>query len=147
MELGQETEVAAAVEVAKEFPGNARVELLGLPHKVTTEVMEINKDAKELVFKVRTGADSPAGNHKNIFCRVTVTENDEPVVHARVGGTELRIDKPLPPKKDEPAPAPMPKPEPTAGKKPEKPPEKRLTRLEKLRLEAKERAEGSGTEK
>ena len=147
VELGQETEVAAAVEVAKEFPGNARVELLGLPHKVTTEVMEINKDAKELVFKVRTGADSPAGNHKNIFCRVTVTENDEPVVHARVGGTELRIDKPLPPKKDEPAPAPMPKPEPTAGKKPEKPPEKRLTRLEKLRLEAKERAEGSGTEK
>ncbi len=31
-----------------------------------------------------------------MFCQVTVTENNESIVHARVGDSELRIDKPLP---------------------------------------------------
>ncbi len=64
----------------------------------------------------------------------------EPVLH-NVGGTELRIDVPLPPKPMTAAAPPPPKPMPMAvvAKAPEKPPEKRLTRLEKLRLEQAER--------
>ena len=56
----------------------------------------------------------------------------------RVGASELRIDVPLPPKPNQPPPVvttPMPNPNPM----PAKPPEKRLTRLEKLRLEQEER--------
>lgn len=142
VEQGQETEVVAKLEIKREFPGKAKVELLGLPHKVTTEVAEIDKSAKEVVFKVKTDKASPAGAHKNVFCRVTVTENEEPIVHARLGGTELRIDKPLPPKKNAP---PKPKPKVVAKKPaPTKPPERRLTRLEKLRLEAQKRREEAG---
>ena len=125
----------------KELAVPAKVTLVGLPHKVTTSEMEITKDTKELVFKVKTETDSPAGNHKNIFCRVIVTENAEPITHARVGNTELRVDKPLP----KPVAAPPKKEEPKVAAKPEppKPPaEKRLTRLEKLRLEAKKAAAG-----
>ena len=142
VEQGQETEVVCKVDVLKEFPGDAKVELLGLPHKVTTTVMQAKKDTKELIFKVKTQKDSPAGNHKNVFCRVTVTRDNEPIVHARVGATELRIDKPLPPKKNAPKPKPAAK---TVAKKPapKKPVEKRLSRLEKLRLEAKQRAAGT----
>jgi hypothetical protein len=120
------------------------VQLLGLPHKVTAEPLQITKDTKELIFKVKTEADSPAGNHKNIFCQVIVTENEEPITHARVGNTELRVDKPLPkpvaaaPKKEEPKTAAKPAAAPPA--------EKRLTRLEKLRLEAKKAAAGGGEE-
>ena len=47
---------------------------------------------------------SPAGQHKNIFCQVVAMKDGEPVVH-NVGGTELRIDVPLPPKADAPPPA------------------------------------------
>lgn len=144
VELGKETEVVAEVQVVKDLQAPATVQLLGLPHKVTAEPLQITKDTKELIFKVKTEADSPAGNHKNIFCQVIVTENEEPITHARVGNTELRVDKPLPkpvaaaPKKEEPKTAAKPAAAPPA--------EKRLTRLEKLRLEAKKAAAGGGEE-
>lgn len=142
VELGQETEIVATVEVLKELPAPATIELVGLPHKVTAAPMTINPDTKELVFKIKTEADSPAGNHKNIFCKAVVTDKAEPITHARLGYTELRVDKPLPkkvvaaPKKEEPKVAAKPKPAPPA--------EKRLSRLEKLRLEAKKAAAGGG---
>lgn len=138
VELGKETELVATVEILKDLAAPAKVTLVGLPHKVTAEPLEITTDTKELVFKVKTEAGSPAGNHKNIFCSVVVTENNEPVTHARVGSTELRVDKPLPkpvaaaPKKEKPKAAVAAAPKPPA--------EKRLTRLEKLRLEAKKAA-------
>ena len=141
VELGQETEIVVAVKVLKELTAPAKVQLVGLPHKVTSEPLEVTKDTKELVFKVKTEADSPAGTHKNIFCTVVVTENNEPITHARVGGTELRVDKPLPkPVAAAPKPA-APKPAAVAAA-PKPPVEKRLTRLEKLRLDAKNAAAG-----
>jgi hypothetical protein len=139
VELGQETELVAAVEIMKELNAPAKVQLVGLPHKVTAEPLEITKDTKELVFKIKTEADSPPGNHKNIFCTVIVAENNELITHARVGGTELRVDKPLP-KPVAAAPKPV-APKPVAVAAAAQPPaEKRLTRLEKLRLEAKQAA-------
>jgi len=69
-----------------------------------------------------------------------VTINGE-VVAQSVGGGELRVDVPLPPKVvavAPPVPAPMTAPV-TPPPMPVKPPEKRLTRLEQLRLEQDER--------
>lgn len=129
-EQGQETEVVINVTKNREFEGNAQVELLGLPFEVSTELREFNKETAELVFKVKTTANSPAGRHKTLLCRVIITANGEPVAHT-IGTGELRIDTPLPPKANEPPPAPMPMAEVVA----EKPPEKRLTRLEQLRLD------------
>ena len=83
----------------------------------------------------KTAADTPAGNHKSLFCQVTVTVNGEPVVF-RAGGTQLQVDKPLP--KIAKKLPPQPKPTQQAAK-PEKRPEKPakpLSRLEKLRLAA-----------
>jgi len=140
VEKGKETEIVAEVQILKDLPSAAQVTLLGLPHKVTAEPLEITTETKELVFKVKTEADSPAGTHKNIFCQVVVTSNSEQIVHARIGGTELRVDEPLP----EPvAPAPMPAAtaEAAAPAAPAPAPEKRLTRLQQLRLEAKQRAD------
>jgi len=141
VEQGQETEVFCKITHSRPFEGAAKVQLLGLPAKVTTTEMEVNKETAELIFKVTTAPDSPAGNHKNVFCRVLITESGEQIDHSRVGGTELRIDKPLPkPVEAKPEPKPEAKPQPVAAKEPPKQPPKRLTRLEKLRLEAKERA-------
>ena len=97
----------------------AKVKLLGLPNKVSAPEMEFNKDTKELAFAVTTDAASPAGRHKNVFAQVVITRNNESIVHARVGTTELRIDKPLPPPKD--APKPQPKPKTVAKKEEPKP--------------------------
>ena len=78
------------------------VQLLGLPNKVTAADANINKDTKEFAFKVNVDKTSPAGTHRNIFCQLVIMQNGEPVVH-NLGGTELRIDVPLPPKASEPA--------------------------------------------
>jgi len=141
VEQGKETEIICKVNMKNPFDGDAKIKLIGLPPKVTTEDISFNKESKELIFKVKTDPTSPEGRHKSLFCQVEIPMNGETVVHT-TGSTELRIDKPLPPKKDEP-----PKPaEPVVKKeepKPEAPP-KRLTRLEQLRLEAQKRLE-SGT--
>jgi hypothetical protein len=135
-EQGKDTEIFCKIQQLVPFEGPAKVVVLGLPTKVTTQETQITKDTKELTFKVTVDKTAPAGQHRNVFCQVVPLMNGEPVVHS-VGGTELRIDVPLPPKAAAVA-APAP---PTANKPPEpaKPAEKRLTRLEKLRLEQEER--------
>ena len=125
------------LESPKAFEGDAAVQLYGLPNKVTTTAMTFNKDAKELIFKVKAEADAPQGLNKSLFCQVIVTENGEPVIH-NIGTGQIRVDKPLPPKVApmpvvEAAPMPMPAPVVAAA------PPKRLTRLEQLRLEQEQR--------
>lgn len=129
VEKAKETEVVVKVTKNRDFPGPAKVELLGLPNEITSTTQDLNPDATELVFPVKTTANSPAGTHKTLLCRAIVTMNGEPVTHM-LGGGQLRVDEPLPPKADAPA-QPMPEPKPEE----KKPMEKRLTRLEQLRLE------------
>jgi hypothetical protein len=136
VEQGKEVDMAVKVNKAVDFPGEAQVTLIGLPNKVTTDAKKITKDSKDLVFHIKTDKVSPAGNHANLFCQVVVTKEGEPIVH-NLGTGQLRIDVPLPPKPNAPAPAPAPKPVAAA---PAAAPPKPLSRLEKLRLEAKERA-------
>ena len=134
VEQGQETDLVVAVNKAVEFPGEAKVTLIGLPNKVTTDVKAITKDTKELVFRVKTDKVSPAGNHQNLFCQVIVTQDNEPIIH-NLGSGQIRIDTPLPPKSKPAAPvgaAPTPSPKPAA--------EKRPSRLEKLRQDVQEKA-------
>jgi len=141
-EQGKPTDLVCNVTVAQPFEGPAKVQLVGLPPKVTAPEMLLTKDKKELVFKVVTAPASPAGNHKNIFCQVVVTANGEPILH-NVGGTELRIDQPLP-QPVAPAAQPAAQPKPVAqAPQPAPVAEKRLTRLEKLRLEAKQREQAA----
>lgn len=140
VELGAETELVVKVETAKPFEGNATVQLLGLPNKVTTTPAEFNKDTKELIFKVKAEADANPGNNKSLFCQVVVTENGEPIIH-NLGTGAIRVDKPLPPKV---APMPVAQGQPTPPPQPAPAQAKRLTRLEQLRLEQKQRVEGQG---
>jgi len=133
VEQGKETELVVHLSKQYDFPGAAKIELIGLPNKAVTTPLEATKDSKDIVFKIATDAATPAGNHANLFCRVVITENGEPVVH-NIGTGRLRVDVPLPPKKDAPPPAAAPMP---AAEKPAEP--KRLSRLEQLRLEQQER--------
>ncbi len=132
VELGTSGEMVVEVKVQHPFEGKASVQLLGLPAKVTTQTAELSKETDRLVFPITAAADARPGLAKNIFCRIVVTENGEPVLH-NLGSGQLRVDKPLPKKvAAKPAPTPKKKPEPKA---------RPLSRLEKLRLERKAREE------
>lgn len=131
VEQGRATDVLCKLDVQKPFEGKAKVVLYGLPAQVTFEPAEreITKEDKEVVFKVSADPKAPAGQHKTLFCVVVVTRDGEPMFHNVGGGGILRIDLPPPSKKD----APLLKADPSAKKPAE---EKRLSPLEKLRLEA-----------
>ena len=133
LEQGESGEIVCKLEQHTAFEGPAEVILFGLPHKVITTPKQITKDDAELVFDITTDKESPAGKHKNLFCRVVVNQLGESIVHNIGHGGVLRIDPPPPPKKDEPKQSEAPS-------KPQKKTVKRLTRLETLRLQAKERA-------
>jgi hypothetical protein len=130
-EQGKATTLFGRVQVTTPWEGPAKVQLIGLPAKVTAPIVDLTKDAKEIAFPLTLDAAAPAGQHKNLFCQVIVTQNGEPIVQ-NVGSSELRVDKPLVAAAPTPAAAPKPAAAPPAG-------EKRLTRLEQLRKEQEER--------
>jgi len=149
IEQGKETQILCKVEHQAPFDGVARVDLLGLPPKVSSPAVEVTKDTPEFAIKLSADPQSPPGQHKGLFCRVQLVQNGETIVYSS-GGTELRIDPPPPPRPSEqPKPQAPPPEEKVAEKKaeePKAPPQKPLSRLEKLRLEAKDRAAGETKE-
>jgi hypothetical protein len=126
-EQGKPGEIFCTLEVAKTFTGPARINLFGLPAKVTTIEKEFLATDKEIRFPVTTAADSPVGKHTNLFCQAIVMENGSPVPHTIGQGGIFRVDAP-PPAPATPAPAApvVAKPEPAPDAKP-------LSRLEQLR--------------
>jgi hypothetical protein len=136
VEQGKEGQVLCKLTQATPFEGKAKVKLLGLPAKVVAPEIEIDKTTTEISFPVTIAPDSPKGQHKNLFCHLTVPAANTIIPHNVGHGGVLRIDPP--PKKPAPKPTPTPekkKPAPTVAKA--TPAKKPLSRLEKLRLEAK----------
>ena len=126
-EQGEETQFVCQLNHITPFEGNATAELLGLPPHAEVETLEFDQATEQLVFTVKTTAETPVGKHSGVFCRVHIPIADESVV-ATAGYSELQIHKPLPKatvksESEEPKPAEV---ETTAAEKP-------LSRLEKLR--------------
>jgi hypothetical protein len=132
-EQGKPTVVLVKLQHPNPFEGTAKLDLVGLPHKVAAAPVEINKDTPEASFQVTTDPTSPEGQHATLFCQFTQVRDGEPMVQTFAGGGVLRIDKPKP---AAPALAPTAAaatsqpaaPAPPASAKP-------LSRLEMLRLE------------
>jgi hypothetical protein len=138
VEQGKETELFCKLQHLAPFEGKAKVQILGLPHKVMAPVVEITKETKEIAFKVVTDKTSPPGQHRNLFCQLTFTKNGEPIV-AYSGYSELRLDVPV----VKAAPPPAPAKAAPVAEAPASPP-KRLTRLEQLRKDQEEREKMAG---
>lgn len=132
VERGKEAEIVCSVSVAKSFEGEAKARLIGLPRGVTAPEIPLKAGMKELVFPVKTQGNCRPGRYRNIYGQVICPTKTGGVLH-RTGRAELRIDKPLVRKK----PKPKPKAKPKVKKKPA--PKKRLSRLEQLRKERRER--------
>jgi hypothetical protein len=81
-------------------------------------------------FPIVIDEKAKVGKHRTLNCRARVKVDDEVIVQTN-GTAELRIDKPLPPKVDQP------KPEKKKAEKKQPPKEKPLSRLEQLRQQKK----------
>ncbi|GIX04348.1 MAG: serine protease [Planctomycetaceae bacterium] len=132
VEQGAESPLLVQVEMLKPLPSAARATLLGLPNKVTSDPLSFEGDVKELIFTVKAQADASPTTVKNLLCEVTFEVEGETVTH-KLGSGQLRVDQPLPKKTATATP-------PTA-QQPSAPATKPLSRLEQLRLEAKQRLE------
>ncbi|MEE2712031.1 MAG: pre-peptidase C-terminal domain-containing protein [Planctomycetota bacterium] len=137
---GEPTDVICKLTQVTAFDEEAEIILSGLPAGVTAAPQKITKAATEVVFPVTTTANSPAGQHKSLFCEVRVRRGGGLMSQTLAGGGVLRIDKPRA------KPKPKPKKPVVAKKEPPKPkakPKRRPTRLEQLRIEAAERAKAA----
>ena len=142
VEQGKDGAIICKLEQLKPFEGLAKIRLVGLPAKTEIAEKTFTKGDTELIFPVKTATDTPKGQHKNVFCYVEIPENGQMIPHNVGHGGVFRVDPPPPPKKD--APPTPPKPEPKKEVAEAKPaPPKPLSRLEKLRLEAKQKAEAN----
>ena len=95
-EQGRQVAIPVKVEVLAPFDGEAQVLLAGLPPRVTLEKnpLPITKGASEVVFLANVAPDSPAGQHKGLFCNVTIPVKGGAVVQSAGAGGVLRIDAP-----------------------------------------------------
>jgi len=139
VDRGQGGEMFVEVKRGERFAGEATVDLVNLPHQVSSEPRKVDGTTESLVFPVLTTGESPVGKHGGLqfTARITMPEGE---VLQGLAAAELRVQKPAPaPAKG--AAAPEPKPEPKKEKKKEKK-ERPPTRLEKLRAEHAERVSG-----
>ncbi len=138
LEQGKGGDVICKLDWTKPFEGKAKLILQGLPAKATAPELMIGKDDKEVHFAVTTAADTPVGQHKQLFCSLEIPEAGVSIPHNVGHGGVLRVDAPPPPPKN-PAPAaaaPVAAAAPPPAAPPAGQPVKQLSRLEKLRLEA-----------
>ncbi len=144
-EQGKPTAVLCKLQQLQPFEGEATVQLHGIPPKVTISEnpLKITSTNQEVIFNAIVPTNAPVGQHKSLFCQVIIWKNGEPITHNVGGGGVLRIDSPPPPKPTAPAPA-KPVVVAQAAPKPAAPPKaappKPLSRLEQLRLQAREEA-------
>ncbi len=94
VEQGKQGELAIEIEQVTDFPGRARLELVGLPNEAKAEPVEFDKSAEKVVVKVSATGKTPIGRHKAIMIRATATEHGEPITHIQ-GPIELRVDAPI----------------------------------------------------
>ena len=123
---GRDLPLLVKVDNLKEFAGEAKVKLIGLPHGVSAEDVPLAHGQSELRFLLKVAADAAVGKHASLFCEVRVPENNQFIAHQLAQGGTLRIDQQRPIAKAEAPPAAAP----AAAAKPR-------ARLEELRQSAK----------
>ena len=139
VEQGKEVDLIVNVNKSTDFPGVAKLTLIGLPNKATTEPVTVTNSDTRVVFHLKIDPKTPPGESKSLFCQAVIMKDGEPILH-NLGTGRLRVDAPLPARKPvRTAAAAGPVSVVTAKADAGKP----LTRLEKLRQQRKETLQAS----
>ncbi len=136
---GTSAKLFAALKQLRPFEGTATARLTGLPSGVTAPPVEFTAKTKQVAFDLTLDGDAPIGKHASLRCRVTLNHGGETLT-ANAGGGQLRIEKGESQAAPEQIAAQDTKQhqaeQPVAGADKKAKP---LTRLERLRQEAKQR--------
>ena len=92
VDQGDKTVVTVKLQQKAPFEGKAKIQLLGLPNKVTAAEREITKDDTEVKFEVQADLTSPVARHGSLFCQVAVPQNGEVILQTFGQGGILRVD-------------------------------------------------------
>jgi hypothetical protein len=114
---GQPVAVTCHLDQNVPFDGKAHIKLFGLPTKVTAPDMDVTAADKQVVFNVATDRTSPAGQHRDLFCEITIEKNGTKMTATTANGGVLRIDRPVAPAAPAPTPAVAASASPTAAPK------------------------------
>jgi len=95
---GQPVTITCNVDQNLPFDGKAHVRLMGLPAKVTAPDVDISPTDKKAVFTATTDPKSPPGQHRDLYCEITVEKGGVKMVANTAFGGVLRIDNAAPPK-------------------------------------------------
>jgi hypothetical protein len=97
---GQPATITCQLDQNIHFDGKAHIRLLGLPTKATAPDLDVTAADKQAVFNIATDPTTPSGQHRDLFCEVTIEKNGVKLVAHTAGGGVLRIDKVTAPKKE-----------------------------------------------
>jgi len=92
VDQGDKTVVTVKLQQKVPFEGKAKIQLLGLPNKVTAPDREITKDDTEVKFDVQADKTSPVARHNALFCQVSIPQNGDLILQSLAQGGILRID-------------------------------------------------------
>jgi len=122
------TTVEVNLSQLKPFEGKAKVVLRGLSSTLKTNEVTIDKNSKNAVFTLDVDPKARRGTHKNMFISVQIPYAGKTLAQNLYTGGQIRIDPPL-----------QNKPK-VVKKTNTKKPERKLSRLEQLRLEKQQRS-------
>ena len=97
---GQPVSITCHLTQNLPFDGKAKVRLMGLPANVAASDLEVTSTDAQVLFAVTTTPAAPAGQHRDLFCQVTVQKSGVPITANTAFGGVLRIDPPPAPKKE-----------------------------------------------
>ena len=95
---GQAVTVTCQLDQNLPFDGKAHLRLLGLPPKVSAPDLDVTSADKQAAFNLTTDPTSPPGQHRDLFCEVTIEKNGVKMTANTAFGGVLRIDQPMPKK-------------------------------------------------
>jgi hypothetical protein len=93
VEQGQSATLVCKLTQNTPFEGRAKVQLLNLPTKVTSQDVEITAADQQVQIPVTADKTSQVSQKKDLFCVVTIMQNGEPIVQNIAQGGILRIGK------------------------------------------------------
>jgi hypothetical protein len=93
---GQSVAITCHLTQMIPFAGTAHIRLMGLPPGTSAPDIDVTSADKLAVFSVTTDPSTPLGQHRDLFCEVTVQKNGMKMVANTAFGGSLRIDAPPP---------------------------------------------------
>jgi hypothetical protein len=93
VEQGRSAAVTCHLTMNKPFDGKAKLQLLNLPFKVTSQDVEITSSDHEVQIPVTADKTSQVSQKKDLYCVLTIMQDGEPIVQNIAQGGMLRIAK------------------------------------------------------